>query len=155
MKINPMFKKYVTYKIYGIHWDTNEPIHSCNIHWDRDKNKYWCEILPEGRKYSETIPYLFKYRLDGSYDNFLKNFETGWEPPTCLSNLDSDYLEFYLSERVIPPNRDLLKETLEAAGIYEYDWRVLIRLNHGRVIDDENWVDIEESDENPNPDGEY
>ena len=155
MKINPMFKKYVTYKIYGIHWETNEPVNSCNIHWDRDKNRYWCEILPEGKKYPETIPYLFKYRLDGSYDNFLKNFETGWEPPTCLSNLDSDYLEFYLSERVIPPNRDLLKETLEASGIYEYDWRVLIRLNHGRVIDDENWVDIEESDENPNPDGEY
>ena len=155
MRVNPMFKKYVTYKIYGIHWETNEPVHSCNIHWDRDKNKYWCEILPEGKKYPETIPYLFKYRLDGSYDNFLKNFETGWEPPTCLSNLDSDYLEFYLSERVIPPNRDLLKETLEAAGIYEYDWRVLIRLNHGRVIDDENWVDIDENDENPNPDGEY
>lgn len=78
-----------------------------------------------------------------------KVFDGNWTGKEDLSNLDSDFLEFYLSQRVIPPNRDLLKETLMAEGIYEYDWRVLIRYNNGRVIDDHNWLEFEESDENP------
>lgn len=149
------FKRYITYKIYGFYYEERKPIHSCNIHWDRDKNKYWCEILSDGKKYPDSIPYHFKYRLDGSYENFLNNLKTGWTPPDDLSNLDSEILEWWLSERVIPPNRDLLKETLEAAGIYEYDWRVLIRLNQGKTIDDDYWVEVSELDENPDPEGEY
>lgn len=157
MEIASEFKKYVTYQIYGTRYN-KEPIHSCNIHWNRDKNRYWFEILPDGRKYTETVPYLFKYRLASDNEEFMKIIRgesEDWQPPEDLRPLDSDFLEYYLSDRVIPPNRDLLKQTLEAAGIYEYDWRVLIRLNHGRTIEDDNWVEVVESDKNPDPDGEY
>lgn len=43
-----------------------------------------------------------------------------------------------------PENRDMLKEILQANRIYEYDWRVLIRLNHGRVTDDDYSVEAVE-----------
>lgn len=134
----------MTYKVFGKDYDTGEDIHSCNIYWDRDRNYYWCKILESGNNHPYAIPSMIKLRAVTP-----KVFDGNWTGKEDLSNLDSDFLEFYLSQRVIPPNRDLLKETLMAEGIYEYDWRVLIRYNNGRVIDDHNWLEFEESDENP------
>lgn len=38
----------------------------------------------------------------------------------------------------------LIKEILQANGIYEYDWSVLIRINHSRVTDDDYSVEAVE-----------
>ena len=42
----------------------------------------------------------------------------------------------FLEDRVLPPSRQNLKPELEEHGIYRYDWRDLIILNRGRVVDD-------------------
>ena len=51
-------------------------------------------------------------------------------------NPDSECILAWLQDRVIPENRDYLKEILLANGLTEYNWRELIKLNHGRTTDD-------------------
>ena len=62
-------------------------------------------------------------------------------------NPPQECMEFWLKDRVIPENRQGLKEILLANGIHEYDWRVLIKLNHGRSVCDYYSVEVEEIDE--------
>ena len=41
----------------------------------------------------------------------------------------------------------MLKEILHANNIYKYDWRVLIKLNHGKSVCDPYRVEVEEIEE--------
>ena len=42
----------------------------------------------------------------------------------------------FLQNRVVQPNRQYLSEILESAGMSEYNWRELIKLNKGRRTSD-------------------
>lgn len=106
---------------YQIYDDiTNE--HVANIYYDEHTDKYRAELLVK-----ENSPYLFNTFIQEE-----GRFGIGERP-----NPNSKYILYFLQDRVIPENRDMLKEILEANGLYEYDWRVLIRINHGRVTDDD------------------
>ena len=107
-------KEGICYKVYN---DLNG-IHVANIIYNKDTDKYMavclnncCGMPPVG--------------LFGFFEDNL------------AIQLRDIAVRGFLEDRVVPPNRDMLKETLESMGIYEYDWRVLIRLNHGRSVDDD------------------
>ena len=101
--------------------------HVCNFY--ENNGVYTAELFEK-----EHIPTLFS-----TWDAENGRFIVGAEP-----NPDSIYILHWLEDRVLPPNRQGLKEVLAAHGIYEYDWRVLIRLNHGRTVEDCYSVEVEE-----------
>lgn len=72
-------------------------------------------------------------------------FQSGGSRP----NPDSKVIEAFLKDRVIPENRDYLKHILEANGIYEYNWKELIKLNKGRTTDDPYRVETHEPPKEP------
>lgn len=112
-----MEDRHLAYVIYND--DTNDLI--ANIYVS-DSGEYSTELLSK----SKDIPVLF-----------------GWPIPGSRPNPESKYILAFLQSRVIPPNRDMLKSILEANHIYEYDWRVLIRLNQGRTVEDHFRVEAE------------
>ena len=95
-------------------------------------NKHVLDIYYNGSEYSvELVEKTGLPILVNSID---------WENARVIQagrpNPKSVFIQNWLEDRVIPPNRDMLKEILLANQIYEYDWRVLIRLNHGKCTDD-------------------
>jgi hypothetical protein len=50
----------------------------------------------------------------------------------------------WLESRVIPRNRQFLREILDMYRIPEWDLDTLLKLNHGRVTDDKFYVEIGE-----------
>ena len=53
-------------------------------------------------------------------------------------------LEEFLSERCIPKQRSGLREYLEAIGLSEYNTIDIIRKTHGRMAEDNQWIEMEE-----------
>lgn len=96
------------------------------IYYDRGTKHYSSEVLVK-----ESSPILFA-RCDGG----IHWGECPNPPEWCIEN--------WLKGRVIPENRMMLKEVLLAHGIHKYDWRVLIKLNHGRTVSDPFSVEVEE-----------
>jgi hypothetical protein len=97
-------------------------------------DEHICDLVFDGKEYSAKLyskgtdlPVMFGFPIAGTTPN----------PPS------SAILDF-LENRVIPPNRDYLKEILHQNGIYEYSWQELIKLNKGRTTDDYYRVEVEE-----------
>lgn len=106
--------------VYRIYDDiTNELI--ADIYFNDNTNEYRADLI----KKSGYIPTLFGFPISGS-----------------RPNPKSEYIEAFLSSRVIPSNRDYIKEILQANNLYEYDWRELIKLNKGRTTDDGYRVEV-------------
>lgn len=101
--------------------DTNELV--ANIYYDESANTYSAEL----KHIVWDLPPLFGFPEVGSCPN-----PCSWA------------IENFLKSRVIPPNRDGLKYILQQNGIYEYDWKVLIKLNKGRSVDDGLRVEVVE-----------
>lgn len=112
----------LAYQIY----DDYTHLHVANIYYDSKTNEYRAELLTK-----INTPSIFNHYFDSEGRAIF-----GAEP-----NPESKYILNWLQDRVIPENRDMLDEILHANGLYEYDWRVLIRLNHGRSVDDEYRVE--------------
>lgn len=114
------------YKIY----DDDIGKHVATIFYNQTTKQYSSEVIIK-----KNSPLLF-----ARFDRGIFFGECPHPPQECL--------EFWLKDRVIPENRQMLKEILLANGIYEYDWRVLIKLNHGRSVCDPYSVKVEEINEN-------
>lgn len=115
----------LAYKIYNDYTQK----HIANIYYDSKTNRYRAELLEKN-----LCPSIFNTLEPGG-----ARFIFGSRP-----NPDSELIITWLKERVIPENRQMLKKILEANGLYEYDWRVLIRLNHGKCTDDDFRVEAVE-----------
>lgn len=77
----------------------------------------------------------------------------------CLKNFTADYLklpfgnnlcpswadfEYFLESRCIPKTRAGLQDYLEAIGAGSYDPLEIIRKTHGRMAEDDLWLNVEE-----------
>lgn len=91
-----------------------------DIFYDSETNTYDADL----KYYSWDIPILF-----------------GRPPFEPTPNPESEYIENFLASRVLPPNRQLIKEMLAETGLYEYDWKEMIKLNKGRSVED--WFRVE------------
>lgn len=120
-------KEGLAYKIYN----DNNGKHIANIYYEKNTDEYSGELLEK-----EMCPMIFC-----TYTPGMGRCLYGTEP-----HPSSDRILNWLKDRVIPENRDMLKEILQANGLYEYDWRVLIRMNHGKCTDDDFRVEAIESD---------
>lgn len=110
-------KSKLVYKVYN----DNTHKHIFDIYYSPLTNEYSVELLEK-----TGLPILL-CEID---------FDTGRVIQAARPNPKSEYILNWLKDRVIPPNRDMLKEILEANGLYEYNWKELIKLNHGRCTDD-------------------
>lgn len=52
--------------------------------------------------------------------------------------------EEFLSERCIPKQRSGIREYLEAIGLSEYNTIDIIRKTHGRMAEDNQWIEMED-----------
>ena len=111
------------YKAYSIYEELTGSL-VADIYYDKETDKYRAVLL----WHEYPIPIMFGFP------------EWGSRP-----NPDSKVIEAFLKDRVIPENRDYLKHILEANGIYEYNWKELIKLNKGRTTDDPYRVETHES----------
>ena len=93
------------------------------IYYDEARHRYSAELLVEGWH----VPVMFM-RLDGTFNR----------------NPTSEAIENFLKSRVLPENRDGLKEILLARGICKYSWQELIKLNKGRTNRDKFRVEVVE-----------
>ena len=107
--MNNQSEKRLAYQIYN---DTNNNL-IANIYIEN--NVYTADLVST----EKPLPILFGFP------------EMGSRP-----NPKSEYIENFLADRVIPSNRQNIKQLLEMNGLSEYDWRELIKLNKGRTTDD-------------------
>ena len=77
-------------------------------------------------------------RADNQTDNLVK---TAFGKNILPSWAD---LEAFLEERCIPRNRAGLREYLETLGLDEYDPLAIIQKTHGRMAEDDQWMEINE-----------
>ena len=56
-----------------------------------------------------------------------------------------DDLELFLEERCVPRERSGIREYLDAIGVLEYDPLEIIRKTRGRMAEDQQWLEVEES----------
>lgn len=110
--------------------------HVANIYYNASTKEYSGKIVDMNAR----LPYIFNIYYDEKAKKVLPQIRMGGDP-----HPDSDVILFFLKDRVIPENRDMLKQILINSGVYEYDWRVLIRLNNGRSGDDSFSVQATES----------
>lgn len=115
----------LTYKIY--HYPTGRYL--ANIYYDAQSDTYSAEIVDYD---FNLYPSIFWKVAEG-----FKSVDQKGRP-----NPDSECILNFLKDRVIPENRDNIKQLLEDAGLYEYDWHELIKLNHGKTVDDEFSVEF-------------
>lgn len=108
------------YKVYDD--DKNE--HVANLYYNQETKQYSSEIT------SENNTMILFAKLDHGII---------WRGDPHPEGI---YIENWLKSRVIPENRQMLKEILLANGIHEYDWRVLIKLNHGKSVCDSFRVEV-------------
>ena len=113
-------------EIYKIYNDIDNR-HLANIIYNSQTSEFTSEVFPG---YEELL--IFSKFNFGA-------IQWGAEP-----HPESVYLENWLKDRVVPENRQMLKEILAKRGIYEYDWRVLIKLNKGKTVSDTYRVEVEE-----------
>lgn len=107
------------YKAYTIVNDLEGELEVADLYYDTESREYSYDLkVPEG---DTRLPFMFGCRaLNGKE----------------IMHPDSEMLEYWLSDRVLPPNRMFLQEALEANGLYEYDWRKMIKLNKGKTVSD-------------------
>lgn len=55
-----------------------------------------------------------------------------------------DDFEAFLEERCIPRTRAGLREYLEAIGVEEYNPLEIIKKTHGKMAEDQQWIELEE-----------
>lgn len=114
-------------EIYTIYNDeTNNRV--AEIYYDISSKEFTSKLL-----IAEEAPFIFS--------NFSETIEGGIDVGGC-PNPESDVLEVWLKDRVIPENRDLIKETLRKVGIHEYNWREMIKLNLGKSVSDMFSVEV-------------
>ena len=77
-------------------------------------------------------------RADNQTDNLVK---TAFGKNLLPSWAD---LEAFLEERCIPRNRAGLREYLETLGLDEYDPLAIIQKTHGRMAEDDQWMEVNE-----------
>ena len=113
-----LVKAYEVYKYIGSRWrELKRPVHVATISYDTERKEYRADQLKE-----HTVSEIFK--ID-------------WFKPSGENKVVYGLLVLaFLEDRVLPPSRQNLKPELEEHGIYRYDWRDLIILNRGRVVDD-------------------
>ena len=58
---------------------------------------------------------------------------------------DTEQILRWLETRVVPRNRQFLREMLDAYKIPEWDLVTLLKLNKGRACDDKFFIEIEET----------
>ncbi|GHU74086.1 hypothetical protein FACS1894188_01290 [Clostridia bacterium] len=56
--------------------------------------------------------------------------------------LTHEHIENWLKSRVVPPNRDNIKEILEIVGLAYYDYFELLKVNNGQITDDDFSLEI-------------
>ncbi len=112
-------------EVYNI-FNDNTHNHVATIIYDRETKEYTSELI-----IGDEAPILWAELNKGIH----------WGKCT---NPEPKYMEAWLKDRVIPENRDMLKDILIKNGVYEYNWRELIKLNHGRTVSDYYSVDVEE-----------
>lgn len=115
-------------EVYRIYNDNNGN-HVATIYYNQRTGLYDSKVLIK-----EESPILFARCEGGVHWGEMEH-----PPQECI--------EFWLKDRVIPENRQGLKEALAHYGIYEYNWRAMIKLNHGRSVSDYYSVEVEEIDE--------
>ena len=108
--------------------------------WHDRTNEHIADLYYENGTYRAKL-----YKFSGGIPTLFGFPEAGTRPDP-----PSECIEHFLEDRVIPPNRDMLKHILEQNGIYEYDWRVLIKLNKGRTTDDLYRIEVIEDSEEQN-----
>lgn len=57
---------------------------------------------------------------------------------------DWDDFKAFLESRCVPRGRAGLREYLEAIGLDEYDPLEIVRITHGRMAEDDQWISMEE-----------
>lgn len=57
---------------------------------------------------------------------------------------DTEQIRRWLETRVVPKNRQFLRDMLDAYNIPEWDLVTLLKLNHGRVVDDKFYIEVKE-----------
>lgn len=53
-----------------------------------------------------------------------------------------DDFEYFLEDRCFPRTRDKLKLVLKDIGVDHYDPLTIIRKTHGRMAEDQQWIEI-------------
>jgi hypothetical protein len=91
------------------------------IHCD-ENNYYKVEVLVSSDRYDFPVDLLGPHRDWGEESQ-----------PEIIRWLES---------RVVPRNRQFLRQMLDAYNIPEWDLDTLLKLNHGRVCDDKFYVEI-------------
>lgn len=114
-------------EVYKIINDTIHK-HVASIIYDSKTNKFTGKLID-----TKNCPFVFDKPTDG----FGKIIPGGNPHP------DSICLLHWLEDRVIPPNRDMLKEMLIAHNLEKWDWREMIKLNKGRTTSDYFSVEVE------------
>ncbi len=112
------------YRIYND--DTKNKV--AEIYYDVDTNTFTSELF-----IADEAPFLFS--------NFSTTSPIGVDIGGC-PHPKSEYLEFWLKDRVIPENRQMIKEILQKVGLHEYNWKEMIKLNHGRSVSDMYSVEV-------------
>ena len=102
--------------------------------------KHIYNVIDDTVKYNGQL--LGKIYYDDETGKYRAVRTTRERPYTCLlwglppdiidEQNNSDIVLHFLEERVVPPNRQGIKEALASLGIYEYNWKKMILLNHGR-----------------------
>ena len=77
-------------------------------------------------------------RADNQTDNLVK---TAFGKNILPSWAD---LDAFLEERCIPRDRAGLREYLETLGLDEYDPLAIIQKTHGRMAEDDQWMEVDE-----------
>lgn len=110
-------------RIYNIYSEYEDLRLVGKIHEDEDENLRVEVLVPMEYNY-------FPIDLLGPHRN--------WELD------DTEQNRRWLETRVVPKNRQFLRDMLDAYKIPEWDLVTLLKLNHGRVVDDEFYIEIEE-----------
>lgn len=108
-------KTYIIYSGYS----NNEIVGK--IYCDKD-NKLTCEVLIPDTRYDFPIDLLGPHR--------------DWEKDDTATILR------WLESRVVPRNRQFLRQMLDAYNIPEWDLDTLLKLNKGKTVNDKFSVDI-------------
>lgn len=107
-----------------------------------DTNELLAEIYCNNGKYtSKIIKHPSRLMLFASIEAGKTRVTFEGDP-----NPSSSALEGFLSDRVLPEGRMYLKEEMERHGLYTYDWRELIKLNKGKTVSDDLYIEVIEDE---------
>lgn len=77
----------------------------------------------------------------------IENHTDNWVKTAFGKNQYPDWDEFmeFLRERCVPESRDGIRDYLDAIGVEEYDPFEIICVTEGRMAEDAQWLEVEES----------